>query len=105
MRHQLAHLTDVASRPGVELQILPFDAGPYASLSGMMGNFSFPHADPDVAYVDTVSGALFLERDTDVRAMSMAFQHPSATALSPAQSIDLIKAAGRRGQNGVKDRT
>ncbi|MEV5828843.1 helix-turn-helix transcriptional regulator [Spirillospora sp. NPDC052242] len=102
MQAQLAHLVGMASRPRVDLQILPFGAGPHASLSGMIGIFGFPAPDPEVAYVDTVSGALFLERSTDVRAMSSAFQHLTATALSPAASIEEIKVASRRYQKRVE---
>ncbi|WP_404800169.1 Scr1 family TA system antitoxin-like transcriptional regulator [Actinomadura algeriensis] len=54
-----------------------------------------------VAYVDTVSGTLFLERNTDVHAARTTFQHLTATALSPAASIELIKATIRNYQHRV----
>lgn len=102
MEEQLRHLTDMAARPRVDLQVLPFSAGPHASLGGMIGIFSFPGPDEDVACIDTAAGTLFLERSMDVRKTSAAFQHLTATALSPAESIDLIAAAIRRYQNRVE---
>ncbi|GAA1842892.1 helix-turn-helix domain-containing protein [Actinomadura bangladeshensis] len=98
MHEQLMHLVEMAHHPGVDIQVMPFSAGPHASLSGMIGVFTFPGPDPDVAYVDSVSGTLFLERAADVQATTTAFQHLSATALSPAASVDLIKAIARRHQ-------
>jgi transcriptional regulator with XRE-family HTH domain len=100
MHEQLLHLMEMAHHPQIDIQVMPFSAGPHASLSGMIGVFSFPGSDPDVAYVDSVSGTLFLERAADVQATSTAFQHLSATALSPAASVDLIKAMARRHQTG-----
>lgn len=100
MHGQLIHLVEMAHQPQIDIQVMPFSAGPHASLSGMIGIFSFPGADPDVAYVDSVSGTLFLERAADVQATSTAFQHLSATALSPAASVDLINAVARQHQTG-----
>ncbi|QKG23883.1 XRE family transcriptional regulator [Actinomadura verrucosospora] len=100
MHGQLMHLVEMAHHPQIDIQVMPFSAGPHASLSGMIGVFSFPGSDPDVAYVDSVSGTLFLERAADVQATSTAFQHLSATALSPAASVDLINAVARRHQTG-----
>ncbi|QKW39953.1 helix-turn-helix domain-containing protein [Actinomadura sp. NAK00032] len=100
MHEQLMHLVEMAHNPGVDIQVMPFSAGPHASLSGMIGVFSFPGQDPDVAYVDTVPGTLFLERAADVQATSTAFQHLSATALSPAASVDLIEDMARRHRTG-----
>ncbi|MEU8304834.1 helix-turn-helix transcriptional regulator [Actinomadura sp. NPDC048955] len=100
MRAQLMHLVEMAHHPQIDIQVMPFSAGPHASLSGMIGVFGFPGSDPDVAYVDSVSGTLFLERAADVEATSTAFQHLSATALSPVASVDLIKAVAQRHQTG-----
>lgn len=98
MHAQLMHLADMAHHPRIDIQVMPFSAGPHASLSGMIGIFAFPGPDQDVAYVDTVSGTLFLERTADVQATSTAFQHLNATALSPAASADLIKALAQHYQ-------
>jgi hypothetical protein len=66
MRGQLEHLLDMAPRPGLTLQVL------------------------QVAYVESVAGILYLEKDREVRMRVEAFNRLRAAALAPAASVDLI---------------
>jgi transcriptional regulator with XRE-family HTH domain len=94
MRAQLEHMIEAASWPGVTLQVLPFGSGAHAGLSGPFSILEFPErTDPEVAYVESVAGVLYLEKQKEVRACIEAFDRLRAQALSPAASTDLIAGA------------
>ena len=46
--------------------------------------------DPDLVYVDTLAGDLFLESDDDLRLYGSMFDHLRAVALSPSKTKGLI---------------
>jgi DNA-binding XRE family transcriptional regulator len=96
MREQLEHLLDMAPRPGITLQVLPFDCGAHAGHGGPFSILEFPNrTDSEVAYVESVAGHLYLEKDRDVRAQVEAFDRLRAAALAPAASTDLIALVAR----------
>jgi transcriptional regulator with XRE-family HTH domain len=93
MKEQLGHLLESADLPNVTLQALPFSAGAHA---GMPGSFVFMQFDdatiPDVIYIDSMAGDLFLETDADLRRYRLAFEHLRAAAASPDGSRSLVAA-------------
>jgi transcriptional regulator with XRE-family HTH domain len=96
MRMQLRHLLAMSDRPGFTLQVLPFDSGAHASHSGAFSILEFPErTDPDVVYLESVAGIIFLEKDKDVRVCAEAFDRLRASALSPAASADLVARLAR----------
>jgi hypothetical protein len=91
MRGQLEHLLAAAARPGLTLQVLPFDCGAHAGHGGPFSILEFPNrTDSEVAYVESVAGFIYLEKDRDVRARVEAFDRLRAAALAPAASTELI---------------
>ena len=91
MRDQLARLVEASRKPNVTLQVLPFASGSHAGLRGPFSILEFPErADPDVAYVESVAGIIYLEKEREVRTCAEAFDRLRAAALSPGQSTDLI---------------
>lgn len=93
MHQQLLHLAREARRPHVTIQVIPYGVGPHASLPGSIGLYSFPEPkDREVAFVETLAGHLFLEREADVRTATIGFDHLRAKALGAADSVDLIVA-------------
>jgi transcriptional regulator with XRE-family HTH domain len=91
MRGQLERLLDMAMRPEITVQVLPFDCGAHAGHMGPFSILEFPNrTDSEVAYVESVAGYLYLEKDRDVRARVEAFDRLRAAALAPAASIELI---------------
>jgi len=91
MRGQLEHLLDMAAKPGVTLQVLPFASGAHAGHGGPFSILEFPNrSDSEVAYVESVAGYLYLEKDREVRTRVEAFDRLRAAALSPSASVDLI---------------
>jgi transcriptional regulator with XRE-family HTH domain len=94
MRNQLEHLLAAADRPGVTMQVLPFGCGAHAGHGGPFSILEFPNrSDSEVAFVESVVGIIYLEKDRDVRARAEAFDRLRAAALAPAASTDLIARA------------
>ena len=92
MRGQLEHLLDMSHRPGITLQVLPFACGAHAGHGGPFSILEFPdRTDSEVAYVESVAGHLYLEKDRDVRTRVEAFDRLRAAALAPAASAELIE--------------
>jgi transcriptional regulator with XRE-family HTH domain len=91
MRAQLAHLTDMAARPSIIIQVLPLAAGPHPATTGEFTILSFPAlVAPDVVYLENMTSDLYVEREADVYRYAMAFDRLRALALSPDESADLI---------------
>ncbi|MEU5876356.1 helix-turn-helix transcriptional regulator [Spirillospora sp. NPDC047279] len=95
MGDQMRHLVQAGCRREITIQVVPFKAGPHASMDGGLGIFTFAEPGENVAFVGTAAGTLFLGRQADVRAASLAFEHLRAVALGPAASLDLVEAAAR----------
>ncbi len=96
MRDQLARLVEESKKPNVTLQVLPFETGSHAGLRGPFSILEFPErADADVAYVESVAGIIYLEKEREVRTCAEAFDRLRAAALSPGQSTDLIFEAAK----------
>lgn len=96
MRMQLSHLLADAERPGVTMQVLPFESGAHAGSSGSFSVMEFPErSDADVVFLDSVVGVIFLEKDRDVRDRTEAFDRLRAAALSPPASADLVARISR----------
>ena len=92
-RDQLAALLDAADRPNVEVRVLPLNHGQHAGLDGSFWFYEMPDPYPDVAYVDTLGGALYVEEDEAVDRFRQAYAQLSAAALSEKESVALIVAA------------
>jgi len=97
MREQLAHLVDLSHLPHVTVQVLPFEAGAHPGLSGQFAVLEFTDStDATVVYLEGVNSDLYLEKDTDVQAYSVMYEHLRAQALSAEQTrVFIEQAAGR----------
>ena len=96
LKTQIERLIRESERSRVQIQLLPFGAG-----TGFDGSFvildfpPLPAPYPDAAedrlvYIDTLTGALYLERPIEVAAYSTAFEQLCAVALSPAATRDAL---------------
>jgi hypothetical protein len=96
MHEQLEHLVLASQWPNVTLQVLPFSSGAHPALMGAFSIIEFPErGDPDVVYVDSWGGSIYLEKDRDVRACAEAFDRLRAAAISPGDSSVLLSRAAR----------
>jgi hypothetical protein len=94
MRKQLTRLLELAERPNVIIQVLPFEVGAHPGT--MLGPFivlGFEQpADPGVVYVEGNSDP-YPDREGDLERYSVVFDHLRSMALSAPQTNDLLRAA------------
>ncbi|WEH34747.1 helix-turn-helix transcriptional regulator [Streptomyces sp. AM 4-1-1] len=94
MREQARHMLQVTEAPNVTLQVIPFEKGAHAGMTGSFVHMDFPDpADPELVYVDTPAGDLFLEADAEIRRYKSMFERLQAVALGPDDSADLLAVA------------
>lgn len=87
MKSQLKRLLEVAELPNITVQVLPFAAGAHTATSGAFHILEFPRpADPDVVFVENLTGNLYVEREADVYRYTVAFDYLRAKALDPDDS-------------------
>ncbi|MFD7428218.1 helix-turn-helix domain-containing protein [Streptomyces sp. NPDC059818] len=96
MHEQVRHLLQLSQEPNVTLQLIPFGTGAHAGMTGSFVHMDFPDAqDPELVYVDTPAGDLFLESEAEIRRYKSMFEHLQAVALGPGESADLLASVGR----------
>jgi transcriptional regulator with XRE-family HTH domain len=92
MSAQLRHLVEVAERPQVTLQVVPFARGGHAGASGSFAVLRFEEPDlPDLVYIEQLTGAVYLEQRPDVEHYLEVMDHLSGEALTPAETIRFIE--------------
>jgi transcriptional regulator with XRE-family HTH domain len=97
MRDQLAHIGQLAARPNVTIQVLPYAAGAHPAMLGSFTVMKFPDpADRDIVYIEAETGALYLEKPDDVNRYSLMIDYLRAQALGPAESHALIAQLAAR---------
>ncbi|WEB42721.1 helix-turn-helix transcriptional regulator [Streptomyces yunnanensis] len=90
MAGQLDHLLKVAASPHVEIQVMPFSAGIPATSTMPFTVLRFMHA-PTVLYTETRVGGRMHESEQMVGAALDDYDLLRAHALSPDESLPLIK--------------
>ncbi|WP_370012696.1 helix-turn-helix domain-containing protein [Nocardia cyriacigeorgica] len=101
MTRQIEHLLDLMKRPNVTIRILPWTAGMHGGMSA--GNsfqlLTFPDdpsgepIEPPLAYVDTLTGAMYLQKSDEVAAYERVWRDIDKKALSVSDSKNLIISA------------
>ncbi|MFF4344984.1 helix-turn-helix domain-containing protein [Kitasatospora sp. NPDC001540] len=91
MRAQIERLLLEAENPRIVIQFIPKTVGAHAGLDGPLTILSFPEG-PDIVYADGhASGRLILAARA-VAACSRTYDLLRSTAVSPEQSIAMLKA-------------
>lgn len=91
MAEQLRHLADMAKQPQVTFQVLPYKVGAHPGMHGAFAVMDFPDAaDPELVYIENMAGALYLEKEADVRRYAEMFDQLRAAALNPADSRRMV---------------
>ncbi len=94
MHAQLQHIAEMADMAHVTVQVLPFRAGAHPAMDGSFIVLGFPEpTDPDVVYLESQAGSLYLERPPEVGRYAAIFSHLIAKALDPDESRSLIAQA------------
>lgn len=96
MRGQLYALRSAARRPNVSVRVLPFDrAGVH--VDGPMTILAFAEDDPEVIYVESMGGSLYLESEHQVATVKARFECVDKAALDEEESAALIAAVAKEG--------
>jgi hypothetical protein len=76
----------------VTIQVVPFAAGAHPGVMGGFTMLSFPEPeDPGAVYIENPAGELFIEEHEEVSRFAVALQRLQAMALSPADSLRMIR--------------
>lgn len=92
MRRQIRRLIEIAERPNVTIEVVPFSAGIHPGVKGSFVVLEFPDAgDDDVLYLESPRGDL-ISRDTpeDVLGYREAFEELRVMSLGPQGSITYL---------------
>jgi transcriptional regulator with XRE-family HTH domain len=91
MREQLHHLAEVAERPNVELQVLPFNAQTFGAAWVGFTIMRFDHdAASDVVYLEDYTDATYLDRPDGVQAYTHLWNRLQAAAMGQVESRRMI---------------
>jgi len=82
LRAQIDHLRRVARRDNVEIKVLPWSVGAHAAMAGAFRILDFDDPDdPDVVYLESHVGALYLEEPAEVNEYRRIFELIRAEAV------------------------
>lgn len=98
MRQQLGHLTELAYRPYVRLQVVPFASGAHAGTFGpyVLMDFPDPATEPPVLFHEgALEDEMVREKPGVVETYRRSFKHLCAAALEPAPSLEFIRRVMR----------
>lgn len=100
MADQLQHLLDASRRTNVSLRVLPFTIGEHDGLAGDFIAYDFPvdartgqSLEPDTVYIETLTGAMHLNKPAELVAYRVAWTNLTEQALTEDQSREMISAA------------
>jgi transcriptional regulator with XRE-family HTH domain len=93
MRAQVKQLIDMAQRPNVTVQIIPFQAGGHAAAGGPFSILRFAEYDlPDVVYLEQLASALYLDKQEIVDSYLMVMDRLAVEAVTPTASLRTMRA-------------
>jgi transcriptional regulator with XRE-family HTH domain len=87
---QMKRLIEVARRPNVTMQVIPYAAGAHPAMDSTFRILEFSESVPSIVYVEGLVGWIYLDRPTEIERYQEVFQSLCSTALGPQDSIDLI---------------
>lgn len=91
-RAQLDHLANLAKRPNISIQVLPFAAGEHPAMTGPYILLTFADAeDKPVVYFDSYTFGQVLEDDKHVSAYQVVNKTLTKMALTPKESLARIR--------------
>ncbi|MFD3453134.1 helix-turn-helix domain-containing protein [Streptomyces sp. NPDC058691] len=92
MRGQVDRLIEACAMPQVRLQVMPFASGPHPAMYGPFHIFRFPLPElPDIAYAESLIGAVYLDDREDVSQFREALDRMSAQALPAGPTRDFLQ--------------
>lgn len=96
MAEQITHLIEMAERPNITVQILPFASGAHIAMTGSFTILRFPGpTESYVAYLENMTDELFIENEAEAYHYSIAFDRLTELALGPEESVTLAAQIAR----------
>jgi hypothetical protein len=96
MADQISHLIEMADRPNINLQILPFSTGAHIAMAGSFTLLHFPGpTTSDIVYVENMADELFMENEAQTFHYTLAFERLTELALGPEESVALAARIAR----------
>lgn len=91
---QLSHLLDMSKQTNITIQVIPFGAGAYGTMSGGGATaLLFEEGDPSTVYLEYAGGGKWVDNPADVEKYLLHFQDMAGeVALPPKDSASLIRA-------------
>jgi hypothetical protein len=90
MRAQYGQLAEIAARPGVTVQVLPFEAGPHHALGAGFHIFEFTGDEPAVVQLELLDRVAFVVESGEVGRYTEVFDQMRQQALDTRQSRALL---------------
>jgi hypothetical protein len=92
MRRQVRQLTEIAGKPNVTVEVVPFSAGVHAGMNGSFVVLEFPDAeDDDVLYLESTQGELIKpDLPEEILAYRETFEQLRALSLGPEGSVTYL---------------
>lgn len=92
MRRQLAHVVDLAQKPSITVQVLPYTAGGHPCVGGPFNILSFAEGDAlDVVYMEGLDSTTWAEGAEESAQYVSLFARISEASLSPDDSVRYIE--------------
>jgi transcriptional regulator with XRE-family HTH domain len=102
MPRQLAHLLELAHRPDITIELIPFEKGSHFGMKGEFTILGFETGPAGVLFLENAQGPDLTVADSDQIASYLeAFDHLRKLALTEPESSAFIEAASEQ----MKDRT
>ncbi|MGH3978180.1 MAG: helix-turn-helix domain-containing protein [Pseudonocardiaceae bacterium] len=94
---QLDYLAEIAELPHIDIQVLPYSAGPHATMGQTFTMLRFPgdEAGLDFVYLENDRGALYLERPADVQRYQTIFTQLATAALDSSETRKFLATVSR----------
>ena len=100
---QLERLIEAANLPNVTIQVIPFTLGAHPGVESNFSILEMPASTPGVVFVEGLVGSIYLERPEELARYQQIFERLQGIALSPKDTIKLIKKVRAR-STAVKSR-
>lgn len=92
MRGQILRLLELAERPNITIQIMPFRFGGHSAEGGAFSILRFPETDlPDVVYVEQLVSALYLDKREHVDRYLETMNRLTVDSLTPEISAETLQ--------------
>lgn len=106
MGAQIAHLADLADhRPHVTVQVVPLGTGPYPSFTSAFAIHDLGDDESFVHREHAPDRTIYLEERADVYLYSQVFERLTEVALSPSDSIQMLRDMERASRTSVPVRS